>query len=437
MGSFVGPAKARDIPMGQDRPGTPRNAGIAAAPVAIFLILYIVLLGVRPLVIPDETRYAEIAREMLASHDWIVPRLNGMRYFEKPVLGHWLNAAALRLFGENAFAVRFPSAAAAGLTALLLWVWARRFRGLSRAGPPGNAIALLAVTVFLLSFEVFALGVFCLLDSLLSLFVTAAIVLLDFAYDQRAAGARMLLLMAAGLACGLAFLTKGFLALAIPVVVIGPFVLWQGRLRVCLRTAWVPLVVAGLTVLPWGIAIYRREPDFWHYFFWTEHVQRFFWPQQAQHPFPFWFYVPILVGSDAVDAFSRHDRSGGEIRRPQEPDDSAGRLLAGHAVPALFRRQRQARHVHPAVLCASGLSDRRGPARVSGARRRHGFRHWRLGLHRGHSRPRPRPDRGSCRCPRISCLGGAMEVGRRDRRTFALESACPRHHPQDPPEACI
>ena len=55
--------------------------------VAIFLLLYIVPLGVRPLVIPDETRYSEISREMLETKEWIVPRLNGLRYFEKPVFG--------------------------------------------------------------------------------------------------------------------------------------------------------------------------------------------------------------------------------------------------------------------------------------------------------------------------------------------------------------
>jgi 4-amino-4-deoxy-L-arabinose transferase len=297
MGSFVGPMRAGDISMEQDRPGTPRNARIMAALlVVVFPALYIAPLGVRPLVIPDETRYAEIAREMLASGDWIVPRLNGLRYFEKPVLGHWLNAGSIRLFGENAFAVRFPSAVATGLTALLLLAWARRFPDSTPGAPRDNVIPLLAVTVFLLSFEVFALGVFCLLDSLLSLFVTAAIVLLYFAYDEQTARARMVLLIAAGLACGLAFLTKGFLAMAIPVVVIVPFALCQGRLGTCLRTAWVPLVVAGLTVLPWGVLVHRREPDFWHYFFWVEHVQRFVSPEKGQHPFPFWFYVPVLLG---------------------------------------------------------------------------------------------------------------------------------------------
>jgi len=257
--------------------------------VGVFLLLYVLPLGVRPLVIPDETRYAEIPREMLASGDWVVPHLNGLRYFEKPPLGYWLNAASMWLFGENAFAVRLPSAIAVGLTALLLFLWVRRSTGES-------ATPWLAAVVFLLSFEVMAVGVFCVLDSVLSLFVTATIVALDLAWQQRTPRTRMILLVLGGVACGLAFLTKGFPALAVPVVVIVPFALWQRRLKACLRTAWVPLIVAGLVVLPWGILIHRREPDFWRYFFWVEHVERFVSPHGGQHPASFWFYIPILIG---------------------------------------------------------------------------------------------------------------------------------------------
>jgi len=256
--------------------------------IGVFLALYIGLLGVRPLVIPDEARYAEIPREMLASGDWIVPRLNGLRYFEKPPLGYWLNAGSIWLFGENAFAVRLPSAVAVGLTALLLFAWARRFT-------EHDAAPLLAATVFLLSFEVLAVGTFCVLDSLLSLFTTAAIVTCHFAYTEKTARTRMILLALAGLACGLAFLTKGFLALVVPILVMVPFMLWEGRFKTLLKAAWLPLVVAILVALPWAIMIHRREPDFWRYFFWVEHVNRFISPNGGQHPEPFWFYLPFLL----------------------------------------------------------------------------------------------------------------------------------------------
>jgi 4-amino-4-deoxy-L-arabinose transferase len=254
-----------------------------------FLVLYVVPLGVRPLVAPDETRYGEIPREMLASGDWIVPRLNGLRYFEKPPLVYWLNATAIRLFGENEFAIRLPSALAVGFTAILLFIWVRRFSD-------DPATPLFATVAFLLSFEVLAVGTFCVLDSMLSLWVTAAILAVFFACRTQETRTKTLLLVLAGIACGLAFLTKGFLALVLPVLVIVPFAVWQGQLKRFLKMAWVPLISTVLVALPWGILIHRREPDFWHYFFWVEHVDRFLSPHNGQHSGPFWFYVPILLG---------------------------------------------------------------------------------------------------------------------------------------------
>jgi 4-amino-4-deoxy-L-arabinose transferase len=257
--------------------------------VAMFLFLYVLPLGVRPMVIPDEVRYGEVPREMLASGDWIVPRLNGLRYFEKPPLGYWLNAASIRLFGPTAFAVRLPSAVSVGLTALLLFLWARRFAD-------DKDVPLLATTVFLLSFEVLAVGTFSVFDSMLSLFTTGTIVCFHLASASEPSRRRIVLLVLTGVACGLAFLTKGFLALVVPALAIVPFMIGEGRCRTLPRMVWLPLLTAVLLVLPWAMAIHRREPDFWHYFFWVEHVNRFLSPSGGQHPQPFWFYVPFLLG---------------------------------------------------------------------------------------------------------------------------------------------
>jgi 4-amino-4-deoxy-L-arabinose transferase len=265
---------------------------VVIALIAVFLLLYIVALGVRPLVRPDETRYAEISREMVATGDWIVPKLDGLRYFEKPVLGYWLNAAAISLFGENAFAVRLPSALAAGISALLVFFMVRKFGG-------GGSAALLTAAVFLTSLGVFVVGIFCVLDSVFSMFVTATFVFFFFAWQEIASSRKKNAFFAlAGICCGLGFLTKGFIAFVLPVAVIAPFLLWERRWKQLLRIWWVPLIVAVLVALPWCLAIHLRERDFWQYFFWHEHIQRFINPEGDQHSKPLWFYIPaILVGA--------------------------------------------------------------------------------------------------------------------------------------------
>jgi 4-amino-4-deoxy-L-arabinose transferase len=256
---------------------------------ALFLLLYIVPLGFRPIIIPDETRYAEIPREMIASSDWIVPHLDGLRYFEKPVLGYWINALSILLFGENAFAIRFPSAVAAGLTSLLLFLMVRRS---AREHPAG----ILAVMVFLTCLEVFSVGTFSVLDTLLSFFITGVMVTFFFAHMEENPRKKTGYLSLAGIFCGLAFLTKGFIAFAVPLIAIVPFMVWEGRWRALLRTCWISLLTALLVSLPWAVMIHMREPEFWHFFFWNEHIRRFM-ADNAQHSQSFWYFFLVLPGA--------------------------------------------------------------------------------------------------------------------------------------------
>jgi 4-amino-4-deoxy-L-arabinose transferase len=251
---------------------------------ALYVLLYILPLPVRPLASPDEVRYAEVAREMLASGDWVSPHFNGVRYFEKPALGHWLNAISIGLLGENAFAVRLPVALATGLAALIVFLLARRFLG--------APTAVLAAAIFLTTFLVAGVGTFALLDAFLALFLTAA--LAAYYVALRSVGAqRRAWLIACGAACGAAFLVKGFLALAIPVVVAAPYLAAGRRWRELAVSPWWPIAMAAVVALPWSVLVHLREPDFWRYFFWVEHVQRFT-ADDAQHAAPFWYYLAYL-----------------------------------------------------------------------------------------------------------------------------------------------
>lgn len=259
----------------------------SAAAISLFLLLYIFPLGARPIIGPDEFRYGEIPREMLASGDWVVPHLNGLRYFEKPVLGYWFTAVAMSLFGDNTFAIRFPSAVAAGISALLIFLVARKFAS-------GHFAGIVAAVVLLTCGEFFVVGTVSVLDNVLTMFVTASMVFFFFAAEEQSRARKSVFLTLFGISCGLAFLTKGFVAFAIPVVAIAPFLLWDGRWKELFKIPWLPIVSALLVAAPWCIMIHLREPDFWNRFFWNEHVKRFM-TSNPQHLRPFWYYIPILA----------------------------------------------------------------------------------------------------------------------------------------------
>lgn len=256
-----------------------------------YLLCYILPLGTRNLAIPDETRYAEIPREMLAGGNWVSPHLDGVRYFEKPVLGYWAQAASIAALGENNFAVRLPSALSVGISACLLYFLAGQGRKQGSTFPEGTA----AAAVFLSSFGVWGIGNTAVLDGLFSLLTTATLISLYFATEApRASRKESVLLAAAGLLCGLAFMTKGFLAFAIPTLVAVPYLLYLRRYSDLLRMGLICGVVSVAVSLPWGIAIHLREPDFWNFFFWNEHIRRFM-AHNAQHTQPFWFFFLALL----------------------------------------------------------------------------------------------------------------------------------------------
>lgn len=253
-----------------------------------YFFAYLLPLGARDLLVPDETRYAEIPREMIATGDWGIPHLNGLRYFEKPPLGYWVHAVSLLIFGENNFAVRLPSTLAVGLMALLI------FAGVTRLGRnvscSCNVTGILAAMVLISCFEVSGVGNMATLDSVFTLLLSLTIFAFYYATEKppKSSSEKNFLLLA-GIACGLSFLTKGFLAIVLPVLILIPYLVWQRRYTDILRMSWMPLLTATAVVLPWGWYIQLKEPDFWHYFFWIEHIQRFM-ADSAQHKEPFWFY---------------------------------------------------------------------------------------------------------------------------------------------------
>ena len=119
-----------------------------------------------PLIDRDEPRFAEAAREMRERGDYIVPYFNDQFRFDKPPLTYWFQVASYRIFGENDFAARFPTAIAGALVAMVLFAWGKRIRD--------ERVGWWAAIIFTLSLQTFIHGKAAVADMWLVLFVTVA-----------------------------------------------------------------------------------------------------------------------------------------------------------------------------------------------------------------------------------------------------------------------
>ena len=254
-----------------------------------FVLFYLVPLMSHGLWIPDETRYAQISQEMLQSGNWVAPHFMGLRYFEKPIAGYWMIAIGQAVFGDNLLGVRIASALSTGLSVCLVWLIAGRLWN--------DPLKRFASTLLYMSFGLVAgQAGYANLDPQFTFWVNLSLVALWFAFDSQTRRGRLCAWGVLGLACGMGFMTKGFLAWLLPVVIAVPYALWQRRMKDVLSYGPLAILVAVAVCLPWALAIQHQEPDFWQFFFWNEHIRRFS-ATDAQHTQPWWFYLPILLAA--------------------------------------------------------------------------------------------------------------------------------------------
>ncbi len=251
-------------------------------------ILYLPALGRPALWEPDEGRYAEIAREMVLSSDYITPRDDYLRYFEKPPLVYWSEAAAIKFFGANEFAVRLPAAIFSIGEVVLVYVI-----GDAMFGATAGLLAALALALMPL---VFGFARFATLDPALAFFITAALGAFYAASeggDFDAGSGRLWMLCAAAM-LALGTLCKGPVALALGGGIAVIWFLLERRGRDILRMPLLTCAILYLAIaVPWFAIAELRSPGFLKFFFVHEHLERFV--SSTEHGWGPWFFIPIVI----------------------------------------------------------------------------------------------------------------------------------------------
>jgi 4-amino-4-deoxy-L-arabinose transferase-like glycosyltransferase len=256
---------------------------------------------------PDEPRYAQVAREMLARHDWVTPVLFGHTWLEKPILLYWGEMLAYTVFGVSDWAARIPSAVAATLLVFGTFLTVRRIRYPARL----DAAVMIASGVLVLGFaraaatDMLLAAPFCL--SLLAWFcwyqtafeaerrpthVHQASAKLGSEPTARSTRIWLVLFYALN-AC--AMLAKGPVAPALAALILIAFCAAQRNLRALARTLD-PIGLAAFFAIaaPWYILIQLRTPQFFRIFF-LEHNLARFGSNLYRHKQPFWYYIPVAL----------------------------------------------------------------------------------------------------------------------------------------------
>lgn len=263
---------------GMDRPAS-------AVLVLVLLALWLMAtMGLRPLLQPDEGRYATVALEMLHG-DALVPTLNGLPFFHKPPLFYWLDMAAMAVFGPGQWSARMGSLVGAWIMGAGLFLFLRRWLG---TRPAVLATVMLATSPFF-----FVAAQYANHDMLVAGLITAAVLSLVRAVDDPPR-VDLRWLVAGAVACALATLAKGLIGFVLPALVVGPWLLMQGRWRQLVGLLHpVGWLAFGVLAMPWFILMQWRYPGFFDYFVMDQHFRRFV-HATFNNVQPWWFFLLVL-----------------------------------------------------------------------------------------------------------------------------------------------
>jgi 4-amino-4-deoxy-L-arabinose transferase-like glycosyltransferase len=230
----------------------------------------------------DEPRYAQVAREMLQRHDYVTPILYGTPWLEKPALYYWRAMFAFREFGVHDWAARLPSASFAFVLVILIFLHMRRFR-------PGGQLDAALLTASCVGILSFARGA----STDMQLAAPFCIGMLGW-YAWYETDSKFWL-FDLYFFVGAATLAKGPVAPFLALVIITAFAALRKEWSLLRRSIWWPGIGLYLAmVLPWFIAVQRRNPNFLRVFFLEHNIERFA-TNRFEHEQHFWYYIPVIL----------------------------------------------------------------------------------------------------------------------------------------------
>ena len=256
----------------------------------LLLALVIIWFGnleYRKLVKPDEGRYAEIPREMVVTGDWTTPRLNELKYFEKPPLQYWATAVAYEVFGEHQWTSRLWAALTGFAGVLLAW-----FAGTRLFGRQAGIYAALLLGSSMLYSMMAHINT---LDMGVTFFITLGIFSLLIAQKELRPVQRRNWMWLAWAGLALAVLSKGLMGLILPGAALFLYSVFNRDIIIWKRMHWFTgLVVFLLIAAPWFVLVIKANPEFFDRFFIYEHYTRFTTKVHGRYQ-PWYYFVPVLA----------------------------------------------------------------------------------------------------------------------------------------------
>jgi 4-amino-4-deoxy-L-arabinose transferase-like glycosyltransferase len=285
-------------------PSAPHRWSDVAWVALVSVVMFFLFLGCRPLSNPDEGRYSEIPREMVATHDYVTPRLDGVKYFEKPPLLYWISATVFRAVGFNEWTTRFGAAFFATLGTILVFLAARanfdRETGFWSAAILGTCLLY------------YGLSRVALLDLPIAVLMAGVLFAFQIAIETRPenselgaraprppnrsfANKRRWLFWSMYAAMGLAVLTKGLIGFLLPGLIMAVWIALLNRWK-NLRPFYPfsgSLILLAIAV-PWHVLVARANADFLYFYFVHEHFLRFTTNLHDRYQ-PWWYFIPVMI----------------------------------------------------------------------------------------------------------------------------------------------